>query len=183
MQRLPTKRLSASSAYAPLAMSAPRFEGLTRGDIAPVLRMTRENMSSILLSAWGLEWSDETLLDAILDRSTYTEVARLGKEIVGYFTVDQKGEYVFIVSLQVRRDWQGKGLGKLMVDRIEDLVLMAGLEGVELCVQTTNETARGFYEHLDYRFVSKVRNNLLMRKAVQEGSNALPPPLLLANSF
>lgn len=164
-------------------MSEVRFEPLRRKDIGPVVKMTRDNMSQIMLEAWGLEWSDETLLEHILDRHAYSEVARLGRGVVGYCTLDQVGDYVFVVSVQVRKDHQREGIGRALMQRIEDLALMWGMEGVELCVQTTNSGAKAFYEHLNYRFVSRERNNFMMRKELApngscaEGAAASPDPV------
>ena len=154
-------------------MNELRFEPLRRRDIGPVVKMTRDNMSRIMLEAWGLEWSDETLLEHILDKHAYNEVARLGRSTVGYYTLDQVGDYIFAVSVQVRRDHQGEGVGRALMERIEDLALMWGMEGVELCVQSTNSAAKAFYEHLGYRFVSRERNNLLMRKEIDSDAGCV----------
>ncbi|MDD1770051.1 MAG: GNAT family N-acetyltransferase, partial [Methanomassiliicoccales archaeon] len=73
--------------------------------------------------------------------------------------------------------------GRALMERIEDLALMWGMEGVELCVQSTNSAAKAFYEHLGYRFVSRERNNLLMRKEIDsdagcvDGAVASPDPV------
>ncbi len=144
------------------------FCPLNRADIPTVLRMTRENMSQVIHSSWGVAYTDETLLDSILDDWTRTEVLRNDDGIVGYYSMEQRGDYAFIVSIQVRRECQGKGLGKVMMERIETEAQDAGLDGVELCVQSTNRNAKSFYEHLNYRFVSRQRNNLLLRKQFPE---------------
>jgi ribosomal protein S18 acetylase RimI-like enzyme len=140
------------------------YAPLERGDIPYLLRMTRENMSQIILSAWGLEWKDETLLDTLLDKGLVTEVLKNGDKVVGYYCLDQRGDYLFVVSIQVAREYQRLGIGRQMMERIEDLAAMSGLEGVELCVQSTNRLARGFYQHMGYQMVSRERNNLIMRK-------------------
>jgi ribosomal-protein-alanine N-acetyltransferase len=137
---------------------------LERGDIPYLLRMTRENMSQIIRSAWGLEWRDETLLDTLLDQGLVTEVLKDGERIVGYYCFDQRGDYLFVVSIQVSKEYQRLGIGRRMMERIEDLAIRSGLEGVELCVQSTNLSAQGFYQHMGYRMVSRERNNLIMRK-------------------
>ena len=141
-----------------------RYSPLERGDIPYLLRMTRENMSQIIRSAWGLEWRDETLLDTLLDQGLVTEVLKDGERIVGYYCFDQRGDYLFVVSIQVSKEYQRLGIGRRMMERIEDLAIRSGLEGVELCVQSTNLSAQGFYQHMGYRMVSRERNNLIMRK-------------------
>ncbi len=140
---------------------------LERGDIPYLLRMTRENMSQVILSAWGLEWKDETLLETLLDRTLMTEVLKDGQRIVGYYCLDRRGDYLFVVSIQVAKELQRRGVGRCMMERIEELAGRSGLEGVELCVQSTNLPAKGFYEHMGYRLVSRERNNLVMRKHIR----------------
>ncbi len=148
-------------------MSAPCcYAPLERGDIPYLLRMTRENMSQIILSSWGLEWKDETLLETLLDQGLMTEVLKREDRIVGYYCLDRRGDYLFVVSIQVVRDLQRTGVGRSMMERIEELAGRSGLEGVELCVQSTNDTAKAFYERMGYRLVSRERNNLIMRKHI-----------------
>jgi len=140
------------------------FASLQRSDIPELVRITRENMSEIILSAWGVEWKDETLLETLMDTNLNIEVALEGKRVVGYFVLDQMEDYVFIISIQLEKDHQGKGMGRFMMERVEDQASRSGLEGVELCVQSTNQQAIGFYRHLGYRLASRRRNNLTMRK-------------------
>ena len=140
------------------------FASLQRSDIPELVRITRENMSEIILSAWGVEWKDETLLETLMDANLNIEVALEGKRVVGYFVLDQMEDYVFIISIQLEKDHQGKGMGRFMMERVEDQAERSGLEGVELCVQSTNQQAIGFYRHLGYRMASRRRNNLTMRK-------------------
>lgn len=140
------------------------FASLQRSDIPELVRMTRDNMSQIILSAWGVEWRDETLLETLMDANVNIEVARHGKKVVGYYVLDQMEDYVFIISFQLERKHQGKGMGRCMMERVEDQAARSGLEGVELCVQSTNQQAIGFYRHLGYRLASRRRNNLTMRK-------------------
>jgi ribosomal protein S18 acetylase RimI-like enzyme len=140
------------------------FASLQRSDIPELVRITRENMSEIILSAWGVEWKDETLLETLMDANLNIEVALEGKRVVGYFVLDQMEDYVFIISIQLEKEHQGKGMGRFMMERVEDQAERSGLEGVELCVQSTNQQAIGFYRHLGYRMASRRRNNLTMRK-------------------
>ena len=140
------------------------FTSLRRLDIPELVRITRENMSQIILSAWGVEWRDETLLETLMDANLLIEVALEGQKVVGYHVLDQMEDYVFIISIQLEKQHQGKGLGRFMMERVEESAIRSGLEGVELCVQSTNHQAIGFYRHLGYRLASRRRNNLTMRK-------------------
>jgi ribosomal protein S18 acetylase RimI-like enzyme len=140
------------------------FVSLHRSDIPELVRITRENMFEIILSAWGVEWRDETLLETLMDVNLNIEVVLEGKKVIGYYVLDQIEDYVFIVSIQLEKEHQGRGLGRSMMERVEEQAVRSGLEGVELCVQSTNQQAIGFYRHLGYRMASRRRNNLTMRK-------------------
>ena len=143
-----------------------RYSCLKRSEIPELVRLSRENMAQIIMSAWGVEWKDETLLETLLDDGLLTEVAHQDDRIVGYYVLDQRGDYAFVEVLQVAKEFQGQGLGRKMMDRIEEFTARSGLEGVELCVQSTNDKAIAFYESLGYRYVSRERNNLLFRKTM-----------------
>jgi ribosomal-protein-alanine N-acetyltransferase len=153
-----------------LGAEVPRvldFIPLRRSDIPELVRITRENMAQIILSAWGVEWRDETLLETLMNANLRIEVALEGEQVVGYYVLDQMEDYVFIISIQLERKHQGEGLGRCLMERVEESAWRSGLEGVELCVQSTNDQAIGFYRHLGYRLASRRRNNLTMRKAFE----------------
>jgi ribosomal protein S18 acetylase RimI-like enzyme len=140
------------------------FRRMERWDIPWLLKVTRDNMAQVILSAWGVEWSDETLLDTLLDPNITTEILSEDGAALGYASFDRRGDYLFVVSVQICRGNQGHGLGRRTMEHVERLATTSGMEGVELCVQSTNRIALGFYHHLGYSIVSRERNNIIMRK-------------------
>jgi [ribosomal protein S18]-alanine N-acetyltransferase len=129
--------------------------------------MSRENMAPIVLSSWGMEWQDEPLLEWFMDKDIATEVLENNGEEIGYFSLETIDQYLFITSIQLFKEWQGQGLGRLMMDRIEAFAAEQEAEGVELSVQDTNDHARGFYDHIGYSVVCRRGNNYLMRKRLK----------------
>lgn len=126
--------------------------------------MSRENMAAIILSSWGEEWKDEQLLDLLLDQRVETTVLEDEDGIAAYFCVEDIDEYIFISSFQVRRDRQGRGLGTIMMEMIEEKARREGKAEVELCVQSTNERAKEFYYYQGYDLMYRNGSNLVMRK-------------------
>jgi ribosomal protein S18 acetylase RimI-like enzyme len=139
---------------------------MERWDIPWLLKVTRDNMSHIIRSAWGVEWSDETLLETLLDPRIDTEILSDDGAELGYASIEQRGDYLFVVSVQINRADQGRGLGRETMEHVEKAAVQSGMEGVELCVQSTNQVAIGFYHHLGYAIVTKERNNIVMRKTL-----------------
>jgi ribosomal protein S18 acetylase RimI-like enzyme len=149
-----------------------RFRGMNRSDIPALVKMSRENMAGIILSAWGLEWRDEPLLEWLMSEDVDTEVATVEGDIAGYISLEVVDRYLFITSIQLWREQQHKGIGTEMMRHIESKAVEAGYEGVELVVQMTNEAALHFYRHLGYRKVCRKGNNFLMRKALMGSGKA-----------
>ncbi len=137
---------------------------MQRSDLPELVSMSRENMASIIMSSWGEEWKDEQLMELLLDQRVDTTVLEGEKGIEAYYCVEDIDEYIFISSFQVRRNFQGRGLGTRMLDMIEDKARRDGKAEVELCVQSTNERAKEFYYYHGYDLMYRNGNNLVMRK-------------------
>jgi len=137
---------------------------MRRNDLPDLVAMSRENMAGIILSSWGEEWKDEQLLELLLDQRVETIVVEDDDGIAGYFCVEDIDEYVFISSLQVRRGCQGRGMGRAMMELIEERARENGKVEVELCVQSTTEKAIEFYYYQGYDLIYRNGNNLVMRK-------------------
>lgn len=140
---------------------------MRRRDIPILLRITRENMEEIMLSSWGLRWSDEPLLEWLRDRHVRTEVAAERRRPIAYCSTEVVDNYLFITSLQVDKMHQGEGLGRMLLERAEAKVRGMPVEGVELCVQLTNAAGLAFYSHMGYRVICRRGNNYLMRRVLE----------------
>ncbi|MEI6796830.1 MAG: GNAT family N-acetyltransferase [Methanomassiliicoccales archaeon] len=139
---------------------------LRRRDIPILLRITRENMEDIMLASWGLQWSDDPLLEWLRDRHVETEVAAEKRRPIAYCSTEKIDNYLFITSLQVDKMHQGQGLGRRLLERVEAKVSDRSVEGVELCVQLTNASGLAFYSHMGYRVICRRGNNYLMRRTL-----------------
>ena len=93
---------------------------MTRKDLPQVLAISRENMSAIIFSSWGVEYRDEDLLHILLEPAALNEVLELDGRIVAYFSIDDRNGNLFINSIQVHKACQGRGLGREMMARIEE---------------------------------------------------------------
>lgn len=139
---------------------------MTRKDLPQVLAISRENMSAIVFSSWGVEYRDEDLLHILLEPSALNEVLEEEGKIVAYFSVDDRNGNLFINSIQVQKSCQGRGLGKEMMARIEEHARQRESPAIELLVQYTNRAAMEFYRRMGYRLSSRQGNNYLMRRTL-----------------
>jgi len=82
-------------------------------------------------------------------------VARLsGKETIGIGALERFGPVALLRSVAVEPQWQGSGVGRLIVEELERRARAAGIG--ELVLLTL--TARNFFAHLGYR--TKPRNQV-----------------------
>jgi len=144
------------------------FRNMRREDIPELVRMSRENMASVIWSSWGIRWKDDTLLEMLNDPESVTEVLETDGITTGYFTIERRNGTLFINSIQVIRGMKRRGHGKKMMQRIEVMASVLGMGSVELWVQISNREAYRFYARLGYSFEYQVGNNLLMRKEFGE---------------
>ncbi len=132
-------------------------------------------MAQIIFSSWGVEYRDEDTLEEILKPHVRTEVIEIDGAVAGFFSVERTLATLFVNALQLRKQFQRKGLGRMIMERIEGIAREEGLDTVDLWVQTTNRHAMDFYLALDYRMVMKQGNNFLMRKVFREGKDGRAP--------
>ncbi len=108
----------------------------------------------------------------LFDPLAITEVLEQDGEILAYYSVNVKDTCLFVNSIQVKRGYQGLGLGREMMTQIEKTTKDQGLDIIELWVQVTNRAGLEFYRHMGFRMISKQGNNYLMRKKLSvDGEN------------
>ncbi|OPY30590.1 MAG: putative acetyltransferase [Methanomassiliicoccales archaeon PtaU1.Bin030] len=139
---------------------------MTRKDLPQVLAISRENMSAIIFSSWGVEYRDEDLLHILLEPTAHNEVLEREGRVVAYFSIDDRNGNLFINSIQVQKACQGRGLGRMMMARIEEHARLRDSPAIELLVQYTNRTAMEFYRRMGYRLICRQGNNYLMRRTL-----------------
>lgn len=93
-------------------------------------------------------------------------VAREGEEVLGFALVQQKEtppypaflprKYVYLMDLAVDPNHQGQGLGKALLQGVEDWARGRGAEFVELGVLAENARAIGLYESRGFQETRKV---------------------------
>jgi GNAT superfamily N-acetyltransferase len=85
--------------------------------------LSRENMKEFVDRHWGgwnelLFWTDIKPLNiTILER---------GGERVGFFDIHREEEVLRLRNIQLRRDFHGRGVGRWMLERVEEEALRTG---------------------------------------------------------
>ena len=94
-------------------------------------------------------------------------VAEENDEVAGFIAIKRDILFAnYIRRFVVRKDKRSLGIGKKLVEFIEELTLEEKLPNVFLMTTTTNERAVAFYIKLDYEIIGRIPN--FIRKGMDE---------------
>jgi ribosomal protein S18 acetylase RimI-like enzyme len=147
-----------------------QLKEFTEEDIAFIVTITKENMAPLIKEAWGLDWdkSFEERYMKDLCSSGVVKTIYNGDKLVGYcwFSEQDNESEVFINSIQLEKNYQGKGIGVQVLKWIEQTTVNRNIQYLSLAVQETNLNAIGFYRQFGFREVSRENGSILMRKRI-----------------
>ncbi len=121
-------------------------------DIVPVLPLEQALFPD---DAWSARtfWSE---LAGVPDTRHYV-VVEGGEEILGYAGLAAAGGQGDVQTVAVRRDHQGRGLGRLLLDDLLAEARRRGVREVFLEVRADNLAAQSLYERAGFTLVSRRR--------------------------
>jgi ribosomal-protein-alanine N-acetyltransferase len=154
-------------------MPEPEIE-LARRREAPLLAA----MSRRLVEA-GLEpsWTVERIERHIRHEDSVVAAARVGGRTVGFAIMQYGDSTAHLNLLAVEPAFRRRGLGRRLVQWLEQSAVVAGTFTVSLELRAHNDIAERFYESLGYREVGRIRgyyqrveDAIRMRKDLAVGS-------------
>ncbi|OHT08978.1 N-alpha-acetyltransferase 40 [Tritrichomonas foetus] len=117
-------------------------------------QLIEKNMKAIYEETWG--WNPDSKEAELLDESArFLFAYNSENQPVGFvhyrFEFDNLETKSFIYDIQLEEEFQGKGLGKFLLQAVEFITLKLKLD----CVMTTlfkeNVKGRGFFKHMHYQ--------------------------------
>src|SRR4030042_5030367 len=110
------------------------------------------NVVDIDNSAFGLEWRNSyESLELAFQQSSYTTVAEIGDEIVGYQYSSSSGMGGHLARLAVKVAVQGKGIGYLLVHDILKHFRQLGVMNVTVNTQQSNLASLALYANAGFK--------------------------------
>lgn len=130
-------------------------------DIDAVARLEKECFSS--------PWSKASLRESLSQPYVVFVVATVEEKVVGYggiYIVNDDGE---ITNIAVTGSMRGRGVGKMLLEKINEECEKRQVKAIVLEVRESNEVAIGLYEKMGYsrigirkNFYDKPRENALI---------------------
>jgi ribosomal protein S18 acetylase RimI-like enzyme len=131
-------------------------------------RAAYAELSGELYDARSAAW-EHGFFAARLAHPVDIEVAVRSDAVVGAVYVEQRADEVYVESLEVSPDCQGRGVGSALLDWAAGWAIDRGLP-VSLQVHRGNPHARRLHERLGFRVVREAGAHLEMRRAAPPSS-------------
>jgi ribosomal protein S18 acetylase RimI-like enzyme len=116
------------------------------GDAPAIAHMSRALIEPGL--PWN--WTPRRVATHMRQRDNMVITARDGRELVGFVMAQFGSETVHMSLLGVSAAHQRQGIGRRLVNWVEESAVVAGLFRVRLEVRASNQSARRFYTAMHY---------------------------------
>jgi len=123
-----------------------------RSDVVEIARMSRDLIED------GLDWSwtPRRVEASVRRRDALVVVARAATRIAGFGIMRYRDDDAHLDLLGVAPDCRRYGVGRRLVEWLEQPALVAGIATVWLEVREGSAGARAFYERLGYRKLERL---------------------------
>jgi ribosomal-protein-alanine N-acetyltransferase len=116
-------------------------------DAGIIARLSRD----LIETGLGWTWTPERVLRTLRNPDVCAIVAGTGHGLAGFAIMEFLAEHAHLSLLAVDRRRQRRGVGKALVDWLEESARTAGIGTVYVEARVGNEAARRFYRALGYR--------------------------------
>jgi ribosomal-protein-alanine N-acetyltransferase len=111
-------------------------------------------------------YDDFTIKNLLISENTITLVATVNSKIVGYAAAIYHSADAKLCTIDVHPDYQRKGIGSALLDKIEILLKNKNIRMIDLEVSVHNRSAIAFYKKANYEITNRIK------KYYQNGSDA-----------
>lgn len=132
-------------------MPSPAYRLATVADAYEIAVMSRY-LIEVGLRGWT--WPPERVAKAIRARDTNVVVADVKRHVVGFGIMDFGDTTAHLSLLAVKPTHQRCGIGRRLMNWLEEAAVTAGITTVSLELRSNNYAARAFYRLLGYRELS-----------------------------
>ncbi len=122
-----------------------------QADFRFICALSRRNMEKYTKEIWG-NW-DGSRFKANLNPKRLKLVIKNGRR-AGFFDIETKGAESYLHNIQLSRPLQGKGLGKMLMSKIEAAEKKAGAKKITANV-FKNNPAKEFYKKIGYKIIKQ----------------------------
>ena len=130
--------------------SALRFAMMRAHDVEEVVAVEND--------AYPFPWTRGNFLDSLASRYDAWTLREPDARLAGYFLLMHAVDETHLLNITVRPDLQGRGFGRMLLDKVINLARSANMHSVLLEVRPSNEHAQTVYRHCGFKQIG-IRKN------------------------
>jgi ribosomal-protein-alanine N-acetyltransferase len=134
------------------AMSTITLGPARMGDAPAIAHLSRDLVEADL--PWS--WTPRRVAGLMRQRESAAVVARDRNRLAGFILAQYGDESAHIALLGVTHEYRRQGVGRRLVQWVEETAMVAGLFVVRLEVRAIRHEARHFYATLGYREIDRI---------------------------
>lgn len=125
----------------------------------------RDNLPRLFQKPGGAAREQDYYLGLVADENVALFVSEVGEKLVGFvhaiirdtpaMSIFVPRRYAIVDSIVVKSGFQNQGIGKILMDKMQEWAIARSAASIELNVYEFNETAISFYERLGYQTFSR----------------------------
>ena len=114
-------------------------------DLDIIFKIKKNALSEYLELLWG--WNEEAQYEFHKEHFNPNNflIIQISNESIGYLEIQPKSDYIFLSNLMISKEFQGRGIGKAILNN-----LLKTHPKIELEVLKVNFKAKCFYEDLGF---------------------------------
>jgi ribosomal protein S18 acetylase RimI-like enzyme len=139
----------------------------TAGDAAFLKRAHHEGLRAAIEATWGWDqaFQDDYIATWLTDGSS--QIITVAGEAAGYLEIEDQDDVVELVNIVLVRDFQGRGVGTLVVGDVIEAAARRG-RAVRLGVLQANPDAQRLYTRLGFQVIDNTPPRTIMRRPVPQ---------------
>lgn len=121
-------------------------------------RMVVDDIDQVLeieYDIYPFPWTRGNFLDSIQSGYDVWVVRNDAGDVIAYFLLMMLVDDAHLLNITVKRDYQGLGLGKLMLDRVAEIGRNKGMTSILLEVRPSNAHAFEIYQRYGYHMIGR----------------------------
>jgi [ribosomal protein S18]-alanine N-acetyltransferase len=127
-----------------------RYERMSEENIYPVLAIER--------SVYPFPWSRNVFISAILEGHDCWVARDASNIIVGYFVLMQVVDEAHLLTIAVKQDLHGRGIGRKLLEQVIARARAMSAESILLEVRPSNVRAVELYERYGFKEIGRRKN-------------------------
>ncbi len=108
--------------------------------------------------AYPFPWTRGNFVDSLSTHYDAWVLRDANQLLAGYFLLMHAVDEVHLLNITVRPDLQGRGVGRLLLDKVRQQATEAGMTSVLLEVRPSNQHALMVYGHLGFEHIGLRKN-------------------------